>query len=445
MTRFSWKYLAVALLALLTAACGGGSGSSAPTAIPSSATVFYSHALAFRNATTLMSWGYNGFGQLGRGGNDFANSSVPVPVVADASGATLLNLKDFATGGVHSVAFFNNSTARSWGSNTLGQLGNGSTNTSSKFAVPVFESISTTNTPNRKLRSVTAVAAGGFHSVALKGDGTVWTWGSNATKQLGIQDTPTVVAASRLAVPVFDAVNGTVLTNVRAVAAGGSHTLVLKNDGTVWAWGSNANGQLGKDPKDLVNPILQSNVPLQVAGLPAGITAIAAAGSYNLALDPAGNVWAWGYNGFGQLGNATTVDSFTPVLVQKAGATSDAPPVPLGVVIVKIAAGLDHALAIDLNGNVWAWGFNGLGQLGNSTTITKKDSATAVQVIAETSTATSTPPFTPFTGAEEIRAFGHSSMVRKGSIWYAWGDNTFGQLGINNTTNQSFPVKVIGF
>ncbi len=396
---------ALTVVASLTA-CGGGS-SSTPTAIPNTLSVYYAHSLVFRNSTTLAA-GYNGSGQLGTG--NLGNQSVPVAV----SGG--LFCKGAAAGGDHSVAVFNNasSTVRSWGDNRVGQLGNGTTTYSS---VPV-------RTIN--LNNVTAVAAGGLHTVALKSDGTVWSWGDNTASQLGVPANTTNSLGTNIStlgystVPVQVTVDGTPLSNITAIAANGRHSLALDSFGQVWAWGYNGAGQLGLDPT--MTGALAT--PRVVAGFPAPIVAIAAGGAFNYALTATGEVYAWGNNGNGQLGNGTTTNSFAPVKVMMTGN------VPL-TNVKQVAAGIQHGLALLDSGSVVALGYNIYGQLGTNS---KLDSSVAVPVLDETGT-------TPLTGVTEIRAFGSSSMARKGSTWYVWGDNTFGQLGMGGTGTLLLPAK----
>jgi alpha-tubulin suppressor-like RCC1 family protein len=148
------------------------------------------------------------------------------------------------------------------------------------------------------------------------------------------------------------------LSDVINVAAGASHSLAVKTDGTVWAWGYNNYGQLGN------NTTVQKNAPVQVSGL-SGVTNVAAGESYSLALKRDGTVWAWGWNLFGQLGDNTTVDKSTPVQVS---GLSD---------VIAVAAGYYHSLALKRDGTVWAWGYNGNGALGDGTTAS---SSTPVQV-----------------------------------------------------------------
>jgi alpha-tubulin suppressor-like RCC1 family protein len=136
---------------------------------------------------------------------------------------------------------------------------------------------------------------------------------------------------------------------VAQVAAGRAHTVALKSDGTVWAWGDNAYGQLGD------GTTAQRAAPVQVSGL-AGVTAIAASQYHTVALKGDGTVWALGENGFGQLGDGTTTERDTPVQVTGlTGATG-------------IAAGNCHTVALKSDGTVWGWGYNGFGQLGDGTT-----------------------------------------------------------------------------
>ena len=142
---------------------------------------------------------------------------------------------------------------------------------------------------------------------------------------------------------------GTIIT---AIAAGGFHSLALKNDSTVWAWGSNGYGELGNGTNT------NSNLPLQVPGL-TGTNAIAAGGSHSLGLKSDGTVRAWGMNIWGQLGNGTFTDSNVPV--QVSGLT--------GVSAIAACVGL-HSVALKSDGTVRAWGNNGAGELGNGPTLT---------------------------------------------------------------------------
>jgi alpha-tubulin suppressor-like RCC1 family protein len=371
------------LMASLTA-CGNDS-SSGPTTVPTSATVFYAHNLVFRNNTTF-SAGYNAFGQLGTG--DLANKSTP-SIVQNG-----LFLKGGAIGGNHSVAFINNSTVRSWGYNAFGQLGN--------------DSIDYSNIPVKtvNLSKVTAVAAGSRHSLALTND-TVWAWGSNEFGQLGKSATDTAPDGYKSKVPVKVTAGGAdVLFNITAIAANGFHSLALA-DGKVWAWGLNKNGQLGIDPISTYSsdPVLVTGLPLVgTKAIAAGgafnyalandstvyawgnndfgqlgnnsttgtyipgrvmidainpltnVVQIAAGIQHGLAILADGSVWAWGYNIYGQLGNGTKKDSL--VAVQVLDPTFNAK---------EIRAFGSSSMARNDSG-WYVWGDNSYGQLGTGGT-----------------------------------------------------------------------------
>jgi len=391
-------------------ACGSSSSSSSST-VPG---INYAHNLVFKDGT-LLSTGYNAFGQLGNGTTDSRNAP------GTLSGGNLFT--GFATGGNHSVAFTADGEVFSWGNNAYGQLGTGATANSS---VPV---------KTLDVSDVKAVAAGAFHTLGLGGDGSVWAWGWNNYGQLGY--TPDPGYSANPAKVVFS--NGS--TNVRAVAANGYNSMALAN-GTVWTWGLNGTGQLGRDPLDLPS----SPTPVAVPGL-AGITAIASGSAFSYALASDTTVWAWGNNSNGQLGDGTVLDapesgtdvpsgcvavsadnSYKPVQVKKA-ANSEL------TNIVQVAAGYHHGLARLADDTVWAWGANVLGQLGNQTY--GGNNCFAVQVRYEDGA---------YLLAKDIRAFGSSSMaLTADGAWYAWGNNIYGQLGIGSNETALYPVKMSGF
>lgn len=189
-----------------------------------------------------------------------------------------------------------------------------------------------------------AVSAGEMYSVALKADGSVWTWGQNVYGQLG--DSATVMRTA----PVQ------ILTGATAIAAGFRHGLALKSDGTVWAWGENYSGEVGD------GTTITRRTAVQVPGL-TNVVAIAGGFVSSYALKGDGTVWGWGANWAGQLGDGTTTARWSPTQVPGLAG------------VQSIAAGEGFALAVVSNGaasgGVWAWGANGAGQLGDGTTTTR--------------------------------------------------------------------------
>ena len=206
------------------------------------------------------------------------------------------------------------------------------------------------------------------------------------------------------------AASGTSLAATPHIAAGGHHTVSLKSDGTVWAWGYNGYGGLGD------GTTTQRTTPVQVYGM-SGVTAIAARGYHTVSLKSDGTVWAWGYKGDGELGDGTYTNSSTPVQVSSLSG------------VTAIAAGYYHTVSLKSDGTVWAWGSNDGGQLGDGTTTQR---ATPVQVSG-------------LSGVTTIAAgYWHTiSLKSDGTVW-AWGSNGDGELGDGTTTDRYTPVQISG-
>ena len=300
------------------------------------------------------------------------------------------NVVDISAGGYHSLALGSNGTLWAWGWNNTGQLGDGTT---ANRLVP----ISVLNLTNG-----TFISSGYAHSLALSVDGTNWAWGQNNFGQLGDGTT------NSSSLPVITA---GLLPPLIAIAAGGDHSLALTIQSNVWAWGRNASGQLGD------GTVSNRVTPVAVSGL-SNIVTIASGYSHSLALDSNGTVWAWGANSLGELGDGSVSNRILPVTV--FGLSN----------VLTIAAGSDHSLAVASDSNVWAWGGNYTGQLGDGT-LTNRNAPVAVS------------------GLSNIIAIagggGHSlALQNNGQIW-AWGDNTEGQLGQGTLGGSSLvPVTVVG-
>src|SRR5829696_1924225 len=237
--------------------------------------------------TTLRAWGDNFDGQLGGGTYD-NNRTRPV----EDGGLRGAKVEALAGGASHTLALKGDGTVSAWGYNRDGELGNGTNEDS-----PTPGLVKDFRDPSGHLSGVRAVAAGSSHSLALKEDGTVWAWGSNFDGQLG----DGTKANSTRPVRVGK------LQGVEAIAAGAFFSLALKEDGTVWAWGSNASGQDNKVSGQLgEDAITSSDTPVEVGDLGGGVKQIAAGASHSLALKEDSSVWAWGDNFFGELGDGST-------------------------------------------------------------------------------------------------------------------------------------------
>ena len=273
------------------------------------------HNLALKLDGTLWAWGGNFSGQLGDGTT--TDRHTPVQVFG-LSGAPVTAI---AGGNGFSLAMKSDGTVWAWGYNSSGTLGDGTTTTR---LAPVQVS---------GLNGVASIAGGTAHSLALKSDGTVWAWGANYTGQLGNGTT----TDSYIPVAVSS------LSGVTAIASGGAHSLAVKSDGTVWAWGFNDRGQLGNGTTTL-NP---NPTPVQVSGL-SGAIAIAGGNSHSLAVKSDGTVWAWGANGAGQLGNGSRTGNICRGQYQ----CSDHPVQSslIGVTAVASNSDSNHSLALNPTG-----------------------------------------------------------------------------------------------
>lgn len=244
------------------------------------------HTGAIKTDGTLWLWGSNIFVQLGD--NTTASKSSPVQIFGGGT-----NWKLVSCGTYHSVAIKTDGTAWAWGTNSSGQLGD---NTVSPKSSPV-QTISTGT--NWK-----TISAGGFYSMAIKTDGTLWSWGQNSYGQLGDN---TITNRSS---PVQTISAG---TNWKQVSCGLNHTAAIKTDGTLWLWGRNLYGGLGD------NTTQSRSSPVQTIVGGTNWKQVSLGNFTTSAIKTDGTLWSWGYNPFGQLGDGTTTDRSSPVQIITGG------------------------------------------------------------------------------------------------------------------------------
>lgn len=337
-------------------------------------------------------WGGGGSGKLGD--NTIANKSSPVSVVGGFTDWTQIS-----AGGSHSLALRANGTLWAWGSNGNGQLGDNSLGTASKSSP-----VSVVGGFADWIRA----SAGIGHSIGLRANGTLWAWGANSYGRLG--DGTTTPRFSPVSV-----VGG--FTDWDSAAAGNTHSLAIRANGTAWAWGFNANGRLGDNTASL-----SATSPVSVVGGFTDWTSVAAGLSHSVGLRANGTIWTWGYNTGGQLGDSSigTASKSSPVAV--VGGFTD---------WIQISATSVHTIALRANGTAWAWGSNTSGRLGDGTTVAK---SSPVAVVGG------------FTDWVQVSANIHTVAVRANGTAWAWGANGSGQLGDGSltTASKSSPVSVVG-
>jgi alpha-tubulin suppressor-like RCC1 family protein len=341
------------------------------------------HTVYAKRDGTLWAWGKNDDGQLGDGTT--TSRSTPVKITG------VSNIKSVAAGSDHTVVLTTDGKVYAWGNNSNGQLGDGSTTGRTTPAQVASTSIT----------DIRAIDAGHKYTIALRSDGTIWTWGYNNKGQLGNNTQTDSYTPQQVT-----ALSGSVMASI---AAGDEHTLSVRNDGTAWAWGNNDNGQLGN------NTTTNSLVPVQVSGLTTA-SEVAAGSLYSLALLSDGSVRAWGHNALGELGDGTTTNRPTPVQVINLAS------------VAGIVAGYDHAVARLKNGTVWTWGDNSNGQLGDNST-TGRTTPQQVSILS---------------GAVAVVAGLDNTvaLLKTGDAFWSWGWNFFGQLGDGTMTERWLPVPI---
>ena len=334
------------------------------------------HSLALAADGSVYAWGNNFQGQLGLGHVGVQNT--PQRITA-FDGKQIIAI---AAGSAHSFALAADGSVYVWGNNNCGQLGLGH--------------VGVQNTPQQILalkdKKIMAIVAGHLYSLALATDGSVYAWGRNDRGQLGLgpvgdQNTPQEILALKD-------------KNIIALAAGGAgHSLALAADGSVYAWG--AGSQLG------LGPVRQQNTPQQILALNKTIIVIAAGLGHSLALAADGSVYAWGWNDSGQLGLGPVRHQHTPQQILDLKDKN----------IIAIAAGHNHSLALAADGCVYAWGNNRYGQLGLGA-VGKQNTPQQILALKDKNI------------LAIVAGYRHSlALAADGSV-YAWGNNTYGQLGL---------------
>jgi alpha-tubulin suppressor-like RCC1 family protein len=271
------------------------------------------------------------------------------PVTTFAGGT---DWKQVSCGGSHTAAIKTDGTLWVWGRGDSGQLGNGVT--TGNISTPVTTFSGGTNWKE--------VSSGGYHTAAIKTDGTLWVWGSNSNGQLGIN------ATTVRCTPVTTFAGG---TNWKEVSCGVNYTSGIKTDGTLWVWGVNFNGGLGINATgDRCTPVttFAGGTNWKQLGLFGPVTGFTG-GPYMSAIKTDGTLWLWGGNTNGQLGINDTTNRCTPVTTF-AGGTNWKQVSNTGTSFSGVT------VAIKTDGTLWTWGYNNKGALGTNNTITRSTPVT---------------------------------------------------------------------
>ena len=350
-----------------------------------------SNVAGLTETPALWTWGNNADGQLGV--NNITNRSTPVTTLLGGT-----NWKSIACGGYHTVAIKTDGTLWLWGNNVFGLLG---TNGGQSRRTPVTTLLGGTNWKS--------VACGFLHTAAIKTDGTLWIWGAGDHGRLGVNN-----ITNRLT-PVTTLLGG---TNWKSVSCGGQHTVAIKTDGTLWSWGQNSSGQLG------INNAINKSTPVTTLLGGTNWKSVDCGDFHTAAIKTDGTLWTWGNVSGGRLGiNDTANDRFTPVTTFAGGTNWK-----------SVAGGDFHTAAIKTDGTLWTWGGGGFGQLGVNN-ITLRNT-----------------PVTTLLGGTNWKSVDcgsdHTAAIKTDGTLWTWGRNTgpiggIGQLGVNDITSRSTPVTTL--
>ena len=272
-------------------------------------------------------WGDNGMFQLG----DNSNTSRRTPVSILGAKKTFCLI---GCGSTHAMAIDKNGQLWGWGSNLRGQIGDNTNN----FPITPVSVVGTKKT-------FCKISGGANHTAAIDKNGQVWCWGNNVWGNLGNN---TVTTTQKTPVSIW----GNKKTFCK-ISGGANHTVAIDKNGLAWGWGYNSSGQLGNNKSNT-----SALTPVSVLGVRKTFCTILGGNTHTTALDKNGQLWGWGYNNDGQLGDNTNVSKRTPVSILGTKKT-----------FCRISTQYKNVMAIDKNGQVWGWGYNYYGGLGDNTKV----------------------------------------------------------------------------
>jgi alpha-tubulin suppressor-like RCC1 family protein len=344
-----------------------------------------------------------------------SNSSSPVPVLKTGA-LNGLTIKKVKAGYEHTCALASNDLLYCWGINTQGQLGNG-TNTDSIVPVPV------TMTGTLSGKTIKDFALGTYHSCAIASDDLAYCWGGN---WFGILGNGTLEESS-IPIPVSTAgvLNG---HTIKSIAVGRYFSCVIASDDFAYCWGQNTNGQLGDGTSiPRVVPVAVKKDGALNGKTLKNLSGLTGSSAHTCAIASDDNLYCWGSNTFGELGDGTQNLYLEPVMVKNDGALQ-------GKTLKSSAADTKHTCAITSDGNLYCWGDNVKGELGTGNTT---DSLEPMAV-------DNTGALSGKTILMVSVGYSHSCAMASDYKIYCWGDNKYGQVGTNSfNTPYLTPVQVV--
>jgi alpha-tubulin suppressor-like RCC1 family protein len=356
----------------------------------------------------LWTWGS---GSIGRLGNAVTTGNISTPVTTFAGGSSW---KQVSSRGSYTAAIKTDGTLWTWGSGFDGQLGNAQTTNRS---TPVTTFAGGTNWKQ--------VSSGDSHTAAIKTDGTLWTWGNGGSGQLG-----NGVTTGTRSTPVTTFAGG---TNWKQVSAGNFHTAAIKTDGTLWTWGLGSAQIIGPQFITTIvgglgtNDLTDRSTPVTTFIGGTNWKQVSSGDLYTAAIKTDGTLWTWGYAGSGQLGSLDAASfKLTPVTTFAGGTnwadTATTEPEDL----YTLSSGRDHTAAIKTDGTLWTWGDGLDGQLGNAQTTNRST------------------PVTTFAGGTNWKQVSsgdaHTAAIKTDGTLWTWGDGDSGRLGNNQAIDILTPV-----
>jgi len=348
------------------------------------------------NIGIALAWGSSNFGATGL--NLFAGQTTSPRAVVGG----FLDWCQVSAGNRNGFGIRTNGTLWAWGENSVGQLGNGSCGTNVSSPVSVIGGFTDWCFVDTNKFNIPCCPC--HFAVGIRTNGTLWAWGANGFGTLG-NGTQTNRSSPVSVVGGF--------TDWCQAAAGCIHTLGVRTNGSLWAWGNNSGGKLGD------GTTTNRCSPVSVAGGFTDWCQSAAATNHSLGVRTNGSLWAWGINTFGQLGDNTTTTKSSPVSV--VGGFTD---------WCSVSASAYHSVAIRTNGTLWSWGYNGQGRLGDGTSTTK---SSPVSVVGG------------FTDWCRVNAGArHTLAIRTNGTAWGWGNGGYVQLGNGVYANQCSPSSFAG-